>query len=304
MAAQPSTPITADPRWLAAGAGGFLAAAMALWTMHGLPGGTLLLWVAPLPIMAAGLSGGPFAAIGALLLATVLLWVVASGLSVLFFLAIIGVPAALLVVLAMRREGLVLGAPMTALGLYPFALLVWAAVALADHAGGLAGVMERTLRSAIAMVGSAGVEAIIETLIRVQAAMIAFFLSVMWVANAVMARRLLARSGMVALPPPDWATARLPGWYVILPALAAGFWVAGDQDVIALSAFFILLLPFFWQGVAGVHRRAAALKGRRFVIAGYYIAMLIFLQLMAPATVALGLYDQWVPRAPRGGQST
>ncbi|MES2712292.1 MAG: hypothetical protein V4653_11975 [Pseudomonadota bacterium] len=304
MAAQQSGPITADPRWLAAGAGGFLAAAVALWTMRGLPGGTLLLWVAPLPIMAAGLIAGPFAAIGALVLATVLLWAVASGLSVTFFLAIIGIPAALLVTLAVRRDGVQLSAPMAALGLYPLALLIWAAIAMADHPGGLAGVMERTLRAAVTMMALPGVEPIIDSLVRIQAAMIAFCLNVIWVANAVMAQRLLARFGMAAMPSPNLATARLPGWYTVLPALAAGFWIAGDQDVVALSAFLILLLPFFWQGVVGVHRRAAAVRGRRFVIAGYYVAMVIFLQLMAPATVALGLYDQWVPRAPRGGQST
>lgn len=304
MAAQPSTPITADPRWLAAGAGGFLAAALALWTMRGLPGGTLLLWVAPLPIMAAGLSAGPLAAFGALLLSTALVGAFATGLSLVFFLAIIGVPAAFLPVLAMRREGFTFGPPMAFLGLYPLALLIWAAMVFADHPGGLAGVMERMLRNVVDMLAMPGAESMIDMLVRLKAVLMAFWMNIIWVANAAMAQRLLARSGMATFPAPDGSTGRLPGWYVILPALAAGFWVASGQDAIALSAFFILLLPFFWQGLLGVHRRAAALKGRRFVIAGYYIAMLIFLQLMAPATVALGLYDQWVPRAPRGGQST
>ncbi|MBR0655194.1 hypothetical protein [Plastoroseomonas arctica] len=304
MAAQPSGPITAEPRWLAAGAGGFLAAAVALWAMRGLPGGTLMLWLAPLPILAAGLSAGPLAAIGALLLSSVLLWAFASGLSVVFFLAIIGIPAALLPILAMRRDGVTLGLPMAALGIYPLALLIWAALAFAEHPGGLAGVMERMLRNVIALLDMPGVEPMVELLVRLKAALIAFWMSAVWVANAVMAQRLLTRFGMAALPAPGWGSARLPGWYAVLPALAAGFWIVAQDDPLAFSAFLILLLPFFWQGLAGVHRRAAALQGRRFVIAGYYLAMVIFLQLMAPATVALGLYDQWVPRAPRGGKPT
>jgi hypothetical protein len=304
MAARPSGPISADPRWLATGAGGFLAAVVALWSMRGLPGGTLLLWLAPLPIMAAGLSTGAFAAFGALLLATLLLWAFASGLSVLFFLAIIGIPAALLPMLAMRRDGFSLGLPMLALGLYPLALLGWATLAFADHPGGLAGVMERMLRNVIAMLEMPSVEPMVDLLVRLKAALIAFWMSAVWVANAAIAQRLLTRFEMAAFPAPDWGSVRLPGWYAILPAVSAGLWFAAQDDAIALSAFLILLLPFFWQGLAGVHRRAAALKGRRFVIAGYYLAMVIFLQFLAPATVALGLYDQWVPRAPRGGQPT
>ena len=63
--------------------------------------------------------------------------------------------------------------------------------------------------------------------------------------------------------------ARLPGWYPLLPALAAGFWLAAEEggDAVTLSLLLVLLVPVFLHGLAALHRASAALRGRAFVLA-------------------------------------
>ena len=69
---------------------------------------------------------------------------------------------------------------------------------------------------------------------------------------------------------------------------------------LALSALLLLLVPLFLQGVAGVHTRLRGRKGRRPMLAGFYLLLVLFLQVMGPGLVALGLYDQFLRRpAPR-----
>lgn len=302
MAAQPGSGITHDPRWLAAGAGGTLAAVAALWAFHGLPAAGVMLWLASVPVLGAGFLAGPAAAIGAAGLGGALLGLTGGIWPLLYFAAVIGLPGALLPLLAMRPQGFTLGPPLVFLGIYPLLLLGWGAMEFADQPGGLMGMLANAARQV--MVEFAVSEAMIARVAGLIPALLALWLTAIWAVNAALAQRLLARQGLALLPTPGWQAARLPFWYALLPAVAAGIWLVNLGDPLLLSALLILLLPFFFQGLAGVHRRAAGLQGRRMVLAGFYVLMVIFLQLMAPAVVALGLYDQWARRAPRGGNPT
>src|SRR4051794_9723671 len=91
-----------DPRLLAAGAAGFASAAAALWAFRGLPLGTALFWLSSFPIFAAGLGFGPGAAVGAAMLAATLLALVGSLVAAVAFLALFGMPAALLLAAGLR----------------------------------------------------------------------------------------------------------------------------------------------------------------------------------------------------------
>lgn len=302
MAAQPGSGITHDPRWLAAGAGGFLAAVAALWAIHALPLAGVMLWLALMPILAAGFLAGPVAAIGAAGLGGALLWLAGGTWPLLYFVAVIGLPGAVLPLLAMRPQGFALGAPLVFFGLYPLLLLGWGATEFADRPGGLMGMLANAARQVLTEF--AVPEAMTARVAGLIPALLALWLTVIWTANAAIAQSLLARKGLALLPSPRWQAVRLPFWYALLPAAGAGIWLVNRGDPLLLPALLILLLPFFFQGLAGVHRRVARLQGRRMVLAGFYVLMVIFLQLMAPAVVALGLYDQWARRAPRGGNPT
>jgi hypothetical protein len=55
----------------------------------------------------------------------------------------------------------------------------------------------------------------------------------------------------------------------------------------------LLLVPFFVMGVFAVHVMLRGRKSRPAYLAGFYVLMLLFLQLMAPLMVGLGLFEQY-----------
>jgi hypothetical protein len=136
----------------------------------------------------------------------------------------------------------------------------------------------------------------IDAVVRVKAAAVGFWLAVMAIGNAALAQGFLRRRGLSLAATPDLADARMPGWYLALVLLAgAAFVVVGDA--VTLSILLLLTLPFFLMGIGGVHKRVRGSGGRVWLLAGFYTLMLIFLQIMAPAMVGMGLYEQWARRA-------
>ena len=73
-------------------------------------------------------------------------------------------------------------------------------------------------------------EVLVAELVRVKAAAIGFWSRLALLANAAAAAGFLARRGLLAVARPDWAAARLPGWYPVLPAVAAGLFLAMPED--------------------------------------------------------------------------
>jgi hypothetical protein len=202
---------------------------------------------------------------------------------------------------ALRGGRFTLSLPLALLGLWPVAVLLLAALFLSGD-GGLEAAMREAVEAALVRLGLPAPEALVAELVRVKAGAIGFWAAVSLLANAVAAVGFLAKRNLLAVPRPDWAAVRLPGWYPVLPATAFGLFLAmpADSDILALSALLLLLVPLFLQGVAGVHTRLRGRKGRRPMLAGFYLLLVLFLQVMGPGLVALGLYDQFLRRpAPR-----
>ncbi|TDH58755.1 hypothetical protein E2C06_30995 [Dankookia rubra] len=290
-----------DPGLLAGAAAGLVSAILALWAMRGLPLGTGLFWLASFPVFAAGLGFGAAAAVLAGLLATLLVALVQGGFAAMTYLVLFGVPAPLLVATALRGGKLALSLPLALLGLWPLLVLLVTAAFLAND-GGLEAAMRDAMAASLLRLGIPAPEEFVAALVRVKAGAIGFWAAVSLLANAVAAVGFLARRGLLAVPHPDWAAVRLPAWYPVLPAAALGLFLAmpADGDILALSALLLLLVPLFLQGVAGVHARLRGRKGRRPMLAGFYLLLVLFLQVMGPGLVALGLYDQFLRRpAPR-----
>ncbi|TCZ63049.1 hypothetical protein [Roseicella aquatilis] len=291
-----------NPGLLAAGAAGFAAAALALWAMRGLPLGTGLFWLASFPLFVAGLGFGPASAVAGALLATALVAAFGGGFAAVTFLTLFAVPAPLLVATALRGGPggwrISLSLPLAVLGLWPLAVLLGAAVFLADE-GGIEAAMRGTMEMSLARLGIPAPEEFVSALVRVKAGAIGFWAGLALLANAVAATGVLAKRGLLAAPKPDWTAVRLPGWYPLLPALALGLFAAApaDGDLVALSALLVLLVPLFLQGLAGVHRRLRGRRGRWPMLAAFYLLLVLFLQLIGPGLVALGLYDQFQRRA-------
>ena len=284
-----------DPRLLAAGAAGFAAAAAALWAFRGLPLGTALFWLSSFPLFAAGLGFGPGAAAGAVAVAAALLVLVGGLAAAVAFLALFGVPAALLLATGLRGGAFAPRLPLALLGLWPVAVLLASALFLG---GGeeLQAAMRAALETALGRAGFAVPEPLLSQLVRVKAAAVGFLSALALLFNGLAARRFLLRRGGFAVPPlPDPASVRLPGWYPLLPALAAGLFLAAPAgaDAVPVSALLLLLVPLLLMGVAGVHARAKGLSARVPMLALFYLLLAMFLQVMGPALVGLGLYDQF-----------
>ena len=291
-----------DPGLLAGAAAGLVSAILALWAMRGLPLGTAFLWVTPFPLFAAGLAFGPASAVAAGLLGTLLVALSGGGFAATLFLALFALPAPLLVLAALRGGRLGLSLPLALLGLWPVAVLLFAALRLADQGGLDATVREALDYALLRALGAPPPERLVAELVRVTPAAVGFWAVLALLANAAAAAGFLAKRGLLAAPRPDWAAVRLPGGYPLLPAAAAGLFLAAPSggDAAALSSLLLLLVPLFLQGVAGVHRRLRGRGGRAPMLAIFYLLLVLFLQVMGPGLVGLGLYDKFQRRpAPR-----
>ena len=303
-----------SPGLLAAGAAGLASAACALWAFRGLPLGVALLWVAPLPLFLAGLGFGAGACVAAALLAVLLVAVAGGGLQALAFLALFALPVPVLAATALHGGGrgggaaagvrrLDLSVPLALLGLWPVAVLIGAAL-FAGGEGGLEAGLRRAVEGTLQRMGVAASDAhaLVGLLARMQAAALGFWAGLALLANGAAAQSFLARRGLARAASPDLASLRLPGWYPWLPAAVVALAVAGGGggDAVPLSALLLLLVPPFYLGVAGVHTRTHGRRGRAAALAAFYVLLVFFLQLMAPAMVALGLFDHF-RRRPGGG---
>lgn len=285
-----------QPGSLAAMAAGLISAVIALWAMRGLPLGGLLLWAAPLPIFLAGLAFGAASGMVAAAVGAALVVLLSNAFGFALYAAMFALPAALLVSAAQSRvppgQPLDLSLPLALLGLWPAIVLLALALSVED----LEGAMREAVAVGLRRMGVGAPEGMVEQVARVKAAAAGFWVALVSLGNGALAQRLLARRGLALHPAPDWTDAGLPRWYAALP-LAAGVAWAAFGGAVVLSALLILLIPVFLLGVAGVHRRLRGRPGRVAFLGGFYLLVLLFLQIMAPLLVGLGLFDQWRRRA-------
>ncbi len=293
--------ILGNPGLLAAGAAGLVSAICALWAFRGLPLGTPVLWLAPLPLFLAGLGFGLGSAAIAAALGTILVLLMSAGsLPALAYLALFGVPVPLMVAGALRGAtpggALSLTGPLLVLGAWPVLVLVLAAASVGGE-GGLDAAMRRAVETALERMGLPATDALVGTMVRVKAAALGFWAALVLVATGTAAQRVLARRGLARAATPDWAAAaRLPRWYPVLPGIAGALLLltAEGADAVPLSALLLLLVPLFFLGLAGVHARARSLGGGRLpMLIGFYVLLVLFLQMMGPALVGLGLVDHF-----------
>lgn len=106
-----------------------------------------------------------------------------------------------------------------------------------------------------------------------------------WLANAILVRQNKAIRPNVAIQ-----VFAMPGWALYLLGVAALASLIGSESMqfLGKSCFIILLLPYFFLGLALMHRLCADWPNRRFFLFFIYI-MLIALLWVALAIAAVGL---------------
>ena len=299
---------------IAIGAG--LLSALPLMIAASQPSGLLLLFLAPLPLFLTGLAQGLVGA--AIASGTVLL---VAGL-VAGFLAAVGAlmflvgPCLLLIRQALLNRPAAAGA--TAGGgtgqppveWYPPGLLTtwllwiglaWLTLSLAFlffESGNMQATIEAHLRQALTVTLPGATDADVDAMATRMAGFALGFGIVSYLLilamNATLAQGTLVRFSRNLRPTPDIADLRLPGWLapVLAVVLLGAFLLSGDLGFVARNLLPILLLPFFFAGLAVVHAYARRVRSGNFLLALFYVLLVLFTW-PAAFVVLLGLFDQW-----------
>jgi uncharacterized protein YybS (DUF2232 family) len=275
--------------------------------MGGVPGGPLLAYFAPLPLILAGLTLGTGAAAVAGTTATVVVGLVAGGLALAIFLLSLGAPSVFVVRQALLRrevagvaEWFPPGRILAQLAAYGSGALVVAALSATDHPEGLRGTIDASLAALGAELGAIAParESMIDTL-RGWAGLLPALTVVSWmlmlVLNTVLAQTIAGRQGRALRPSPALADLTVPRW-CLGPVIAGAALSLLDQGTLSLlgqSLLIVFLVPFFFAGLAVVHLALGRRANRGALLAAFYLGLALFAWPLALAVVGLGLIDAW-----------
>jgi hypothetical protein len=243
---------------------GGLAAGPYLLVLAGSTGSMILVYLAQLPLFAAGLWLGTGAAAAAGLIAALILAGAGNLLASGIFAALNIVPVVLLV----RQSLLFRTAPGNAVEWYPPGLLTaWltglglvAAAVTFVFFGGPQG-MQAALREALApaldrRLGeiTPEIDELLAFVAFIFPGIIATSWMVMTASNGILAQGLLARFGASWRPSPDLAALALPMWIPVLLAVASGATLlGGTARFIGVNVLIVLAVPFCLAGLAVLH---------------------------------------------------
>ena len=261
---------------------GVLAAGPYLLVLTGSTGSMILVYLAQLPLFAAGLWLGTGASASAGFVAALILASAGSLPAVGLFAALNVVPVALLV----RQSLLARTGPGNAVEWYPPGLmaawltglgLVAAAVTLVFFDGPQG--MQAALREALAPALERHLGEITPELDE-SLSIIAFILPgivatswmVMTATNGSLAQGLLARFGASWRPSPDLAALGLPMWIPVLLAVAAGATLLGGTvRFIGVNVLIVLAVPFCLAGLAVLHTVARRFPRPAVTLVTFYL---------------------------------
>jgi hypothetical protein len=290
---------------IAAG-GGAISAFVALLAMSGYPGGAVVAYLAPLPLLLVGLGLGaavlPVAAVTGIGLVAAFAGIAAAGV----YGGLHAFPSWLVVRLALARKsaGGDVGGQWSSAG----AVLCWlaglAAIMVLIGAIGAWGNVEGSVREVLASALAVAASALdAGDRDRMVTQITPFFLGgmgVMWVTmiaiNSVMAQSLLVRGGRNVRPSPQWSDLSLPDWISFPLVAAALIGLVGDGDLRYLGRNLVLvfLVPYFFVGLAVIHGLARKMPASGMLLAGFYMILGFAFPGMGVAVAALGVIEEWV----------
>lgn len=299
--------------------GGLLSAVLYVTTLSGSlgalgPGGSLgtlvLGYLMPLPMFLVGFNlGFPGAVLAVATGGVLVLGISGSPIATLIFVVAYAAPVAAVVhqaLLSRPLEGggvewfppgglimLLVGSGLAFLGL--------AFVVTLGQDGGLLGLSERVMAAMAGGTGPAdGVDAAqTEAMFQVFAPILPAGLVLSWlvmlVINALLAQGVLVRFDRNLRPSMSLAEVALPTWTApaLAAALAAAFALPEPFGNLGLNATIVLLVPFFFAGLAVVHAFADQHRARGPILLVFYLFMLLSAWPI-PVVAVVGVADQWL----------
>jgi hypothetical protein len=261
---------------------GALAAGPYLLVLTGSTGSMILVYLAQLPLFAAGLWLGTGASASAGFVAALILAGAGNPLAAALFTALNVVPVVLLV----RQSLLAKTGPGNAVEWYPPGLMTaWltglglvAAVATFVFFGGPQA-MQAALREALApaldrRLGeiTPEVDELLAFVAFILPGIVATSWMVMTASNASLAQGLLARFGASWRPSPDLAALGLPMWIPVLLAFASGATLlGGTARFIGVNVLIVLVVPFCLAGLAVLHTVARRFPRPAVTLVTFYL---------------------------------
>lgn len=288
--------------------GGGLSAAASMAGLFGSPGGFVLAYLAPLPLLMVGLGLGSAAALVAAMTGVVGVALLGGVTSAAVYGGMHAFPSWLLVRQALIRppgpneqasDWFPVGTVLCCLAVLAAAIAVATVVAGRGEAG-IEESVKTLLETAVSMAAPTLAEADRQTLAAFLAPMFIGMTAVTWLLmmtiNSVLAQGLLSRRGWALRPTPRWSDLALPDWisWLLVAAAAVAVFGSGDVEYLALNLVIIFAAPFFFQGLAVVHTLARPFPARGLVLAAFYVALVLFLLFVGAAVAAVGIVEQWV----------
>ena len=310
-------------RLLAALAGGLAAGGLFLPGLGSIPGGMFFAYLAALPIFLVGLSIGLIPAVLSGLVASLLAGVVGGWIAAMVFACLFFIPALIVVWQGMEDGGPIfvssrpampvrtarsarLGSVILWLAALGFAVLLAAWVSCLHSPGGLQALGAQLLEKALTLPElqagglSSGVDpAALRRVVPVMSAVLPGVLVLSWLltiaVNGALAQALLVRVRRNLRASPPISGLVLPSWVVMVLAAAIAAAVLGHGAIgfLGVNALILLVLPFFFAGLAVLHAATQRMRARLAVRILVYAVMVLSGWPVLLFTV-LGVADQWL----------
>jgi uncharacterized protein YybS (DUF2232 family) len=289
--------------------GGVLSALLYLSVVSGGVSALILAYLAPLPLLMVGLGAGLRSFAIAATAAVAVVGLFGGPLFGLTYAMANGVLVAVIV----RQALLARSGPDGSLEWYPPGLLLVvltglglagllaAALLTLGDPGGLEGGVRQFLvmgfGDAAAGTGDAesGMAQVVDSFAQVFPGMVVVSWLTMAIVNAALAQGVLMRFGRNLRPAMRVAEVELPHWTPMLLAVAGLLaLVGGDGQLsyLALNVAIVLLVPFFFAGLAVVHAFAGRRQARTLLLVVFYFFLLVSGWPIA-LVIGLGVIEQW-----------
>lgn len=286
--------------------GGLLCALLYLSVISGSTGAIFFTYLSQLPLFLIGLSLGLTPATIACIVAAGAIAVGANYAAAGLFCVLSAAPVLILVRQGLRSRpgaqggtvewyppGRLLGC-LTGYGLVLFGITLVAFLGSEDGVEGAARTyIDATLGTIAAGVADPRFDRIIQSFIRYFPAIVVTTWLVMVVVNAALAQNVLTQLKRNRRPSPKFAELDLPGWMTTsLAVFLLVSLVPGQIGITGQNAAIIILLPFFFLGLAVIHAVSYRFGARRLFLLAIYVILILFGWPIIVVT-GLGIVEQW-----------
>jgi hypothetical protein len=137
-------------------------------------------------------------------------------------------------------------------------------------------------------------EHVLATLKRVIPSLVVGWWIIIMAVNAVLAQKLLVRTGHALRPSPDLAAMAPPAWLLAVTVAAAAVALVGSGwlGFVATNVALILCVPYLLTGLAVVHAISGRWNGRLAILVAMYLLLLLFGWPLI-VVAGLGMVEHW-----------